>query len=104
MKYFVKISLTPEAGTAIESRPGGPGPIVDRLLERFKPEVVYMTCSERTLFMFVDLPDPADIAELMIAGTGIAGAYPTFIPVISGDQFPEVVGKALSGAQSILGD
>ena len=26
MKYFVKLSVTIEAGAEIESRPGGPGP------------------------------------------------------------------------------
>ena len=104
MKYFVKLSVTIEAGAEIESRPGGPGPIVERLLERFKPEAVYFTINKRTMLMFVDLPDPADITELMVAGAGIFGAYPTFTPVISGDQFAEVISKALTGAKAINGD
>ena len=102
MKYFVRIPLTPEAGKNIESRPGGPKPIVERILSRFKPEAVYMTCSERTLLMFVDLADPADIAELMIVGAGMADTYPVFTPVISGKEFEAVVGKAIPGAQAIL--
>ena len=102
MKYFVKIPLTPEAGKNIEARPGGPKPVVERILNRFKPEAVYMTCSERTMLMFVDLANPADITELTIVGADIARTYPTFTPVISGKDFESVVSKAIPSAQEIL--
>ena len=101
MKYLVQISLTPEAGSKIESQPGGPGPIVGRLLDRFKPEAVYMTCTERTVYMVVDL-NASDLTELMIAGTEIAGAYPTFTPVVPASEFGDLVGSAIPGAHKII--
>lgn len=101
MKFLVQVSLTQEAGIAIENRQGGPGPVIGRVLERFKPEAVYMTTTERTLLMFVDLPGPADVAELMIAGAEIAGAYPKFTPVVSGKDFEGVVSKAIPAARSL---
>ena len=101
MKYFVEVAVTPEAGKVIEARPGGPGPVIGRILERFKPEAVYFTCSERTMLMFVDLPKPEDITELMIAGADISGEYPAFTPVVTGKEFPELVGKAVPAAQKL---
>ena len=54
------------------------------------------------MLMFLDLANPADIAELMIVGTDIAGTYPTFTPVISGKDFEAVVSKTIPSAQAIL--
>ena len=102
MKYMVELSVDAQTGNEIESQPGGPGPVVERILDRFKPEAVYMTMTERKIYMVVDLDDPASTAELMIAGARIAGSYPKFTPVITGADFPEVVGKALPAANAIV--
>ncbi len=101
MKYLVQLSLTPDAGNKLERQPGGPGPLVERLLERFKPEAVYMTCSERTVYLVADL-EAVDVAELMIVGSEIGGAYPTFKPVIAGSEFGEIAGTAIPSAQKIV--
>jgi hypothetical protein len=50
MKHMVRMQLTPQAGRDIEARPGGPGPVMGRLIERFKPEIVYMSPARRELF------------------------------------------------------
>jgi hypothetical protein len=55
MKHMVRMQLTPQAGRDIEARPGGPGPVMGRLIERFKPEVVYMSPARRELFAVCDL-------------------------------------------------
>jgi hypothetical protein len=95
------MKVTEEAGHKLESKPGGPGPVMGRLLERFKPECVYMGPTRRQLFMVCDL-SVADMAELMMAGTEIAGEYPTFHPVIDGKDFGQIVGKAMPAAKKII--
>jgi hypothetical protein len=101
MKHMVRVQLTPQAGHNIEARPGGPGPIIGRLLERFKPEVVYMGPARREVFAVCDLT-AADMAEFMIAGCEIAGQYPEFIPVIDGKDFGAIVAKAMPSAKKII--
>jgi hypothetical protein len=101
MKHMVRISITPQAGHDIESRPGGPGPIIGRLVERFKPEAVYMSPARREIFMVVNL-DAADMGELMIAGTTLGGQHPEFIPVVEGKEFGALIGKALPAAKKLI--
>ena len=102
MKYMVELSVDAQTGNELEAQPGGPGPVVGRLLDRFKPESVYMTMTERKIYMVVDLDDAVSTAELMIAGAKLSGSYPKFTPVISGSDFPEVVGPAIEGANSVV--
>jgi hypothetical protein len=101
IKHMVRMQLTPQAGHDIEARPGGPGPVMSRLIERFKPEMVYMSPARRELFVVCDL-NPADMAELMIAGCQVAGQYPEFIPVIDGKEFGAIVGKAIPAAKKLI--
>ena len=102
MKYMVELCVDAQTGNELEAKPGGPGPVIGRVLGRFKPEVVYMTTTERKIYMVVNLEDPASVTELMIAGAKIAGSYPKFTPVIAGDDFGEVVSKALPAANAIV--
>jgi hypothetical protein len=101
MKHMVRIQITPKAGHDIEARPGGPGPVVGRILERFKPEAVYMSPARREMFLVCNL-ELADMAELMIAGSELAGQYPEFTPVIEGKDFGGIVGKAMPAAHKLL--
>lgn len=100
MKHMVRVQVTPQAGIALEARPGGPGPFIGRLVERFKPEAVYMSPAHRELFMVCDL-NAADMAELMIVSGHMAGQYPEFIPVVEGRDFGAVVGTAIPGAKKL---
>jgi hypothetical protein len=102
MKYMVEVTLNAEFGNKFDSQPGGPGPIMGRLLEEFKPETVYMACSERTIFMVCDL-DETRVATLMVVGANIGGTYPKFMPVISGKDFGSVARKSHEDAAKILG-
>jgi hypothetical protein len=101
MKHMVRLQVTPEAGIAIEARSGGPGPVMGRLVERFKPEALYMSPARREIFMVCEL-SPTDMGELMIAGCAISGQYPEFIPVVEGKEFGALVGKAMSAAKKIV--
>ena len=102
MKYMVHFQVSLEAGREIESRPGGPGPVVSRLFGRFKPEQSYFATSRRECWWVVDLETPSDMAELMIAITNIAGSYPNVTPVVSGAEFGSVVEKALPAAKKLV--
>ncbi len=101
MKHLVHIQVTPQAGQAFGTRPGGPGAIVGRLVERFKPETVYLSPARQALFLVCDL-SPADMAELMIAGCHFAGQHPDFIPVITGKDFGAMVGTVRPAAQKLI--
>ncbi len=101
MKHMIRMQLTAQAGHDIEARTGGPGPVMGRLLERFKPEVVYMSPARREIFMVCEL-NTGDMAEFMIAGCAIAGQYPEFVPVMDGKEFGAVVGKAIPAAKKIV--
>ena len=101
MKHMVRMQITVQAGHDIEARPGGPGPVMGRLVDRFKPEAMYMCPSRREVIMVCDL-DSASMAELMIAGSHLAGQYPEFIPVLDGKEFGAIVGKAIPGAKKIV--
>jgi hypothetical protein len=102
MKYFVQLKIDAQVGNDLENSPGGPGPIIGRVLERFKPEAVYMACSERALLLFVDLPTEADVTELMVAASNLSLSYPTFTPVVSGKDFPALVERILPAAQKLV--
>ena len=102
MKYMVQFELTPEAGLKIESQPGGPGPIVKRILDRFKPEATYFAMSRRACWWIVNLDTPADVAELMIAVTDLVGRHPEFVPIVPGADFGGVIEKALPAAKKLI--
>jgi hypothetical protein len=101
MKHMVRIPVTVAAGHEIEKRPGGPGPVMSRLAERFRPDAMYMCPARREVFMVCNL-ETADMAELMIAGSNIGGQYPEFLPVIEAKEFGGVVGKAMTGAKKLI--
>jgi hypothetical protein len=100
MKFMVHMQVTEAAGKILEQG-AGPGPIIGRVLERFKAESVYMCPTKRQLW-FVAAFEPADMAELMIAGSEICGQYPEFSPVVPAADFGAVVGKAIPGAKKLL--
>jgi hypothetical protein len=101
MKHLVQFRMTPQAGHDLEVRPGGPGPVVARLIERFRPEAVYMSPAKRELFLVCDL-GPADMAELMLAGALVSGQHPEFTAVVDGSEFGALVGKALPAARTLV--
>ena len=53
------------------------------------------------MYLVADL-EASDVAELMIVGAEIGGAYPIFTPVIAGSEFEELAGKALPSAHKIV--
>ena len=101
MKYLVEIAIRPEIGNKLEKK--DPGALFGRLFERFKPETVYMAVSARDVFMVADL-EPTDLAELMIIGANMSGDHPKFTPVVPGNEFGDMLGKAMPSAMKILGD
>jgi hypothetical protein len=101
MKHMIQIQVTPEAGRELATRPGGPAPVIGRLLERFKPETVYMSPARQEMFLVCDLT-PGDMAELMLAGCAISGQHPVFTAVIPGKDFGATVAKALPAAMALV--
>jgi hypothetical protein len=57
--------------------------------------------SHREIFPVAEL-DSADVAELMIAGSTYSGNYPEFVPVVTVQEFPAIVAKALPAALKLV--
>lgn len=102
MRYMVHFVVTPEAGTKIESAPGGPGPLIGRVVERFKPEQMYLSPARREGWMVARINDETEMAELMITLSGFAGSYPEFTPITTLQEFPGVVSKAIPNAMKLI--
>jgi hypothetical protein len=62
MRFMVEIDAGMEKANAIDAA-GGPGAMLAKLGERFKPEAVYGKASLRGAYIVVDLKSPADSDE-----------------------------------------
>jgi hypothetical protein len=94
MRFMVEIDAGMEKANTIDAG-GGPGPMLAKLTERFKPEAVYGKASLRGAYIVVDLKSPADISELMYALTWGTGGEPKFTPILT-ENFDEIIGRAKS--------
>ena len=94
MRFMVDIDAGMEKANAIDAG-GGPGAMLAKLGERFKPEAVYAKAARRGAYIVVDLKSPADISELMYALTWGTGGEPKFTPILA-ESFDEIIGRAKS--------
>ena len=46
MKHMVQIKVTQHEGLEMEARQGGPGPVIGRIIERFRPNTVVLSQNE----------------------------------------------------------
>jgi len=92
--YLVEATASVERGNAIDDQ-GGPGAVFEYIGKRFKPAAFYGNPTRRQVFLIVDLPSDADIAELMFILTRTSGTEPKFTPLMS----PELFGKAITNAR-----
>ena len=80
LRYMVEVNAGMERANVVDSE-GGPGPVLTKIVEQFRPEAVYGNASRRGAFMVVNLETPAQMAELMYALTWLTGGEPTFTPI-----------------------
>jgi hypothetical protein len=99
MRYMVHIQIPLEAGNALDD-PNGPGPgeLIKHIVGRFKPESMYLSPARREIWMAVDFEKQAHIAELMLIATRKFGTYPEFIPVVTLQEFPEMIKESMAEA------
>jgi hypothetical protein len=97
MLYLVEAHPSIEKGNAVDSGEG-PGPVVAKIVERFRPQAIYGNPSRRQVFMVVDLDTPAKMAELMYVLAWFVDTEPTFTPLMS----PEIYGEAIANAKKII--
>jgi hypothetical protein len=95
--YLVESRPTIEQGNKVDAGEG-PGPIVAKIVERFRPQAVYGNPSRRQIMMVVNLNTAAEMAELMYALTWFTCSEPTFTPVMG----PEIYAEAIANAKRIL--
>ena len=63
MLYLVEAHPSIERGNIVDSGEG-PGPVVAKIVERFRPEAVYGNPARRQVFMVVNLDTPAGMSSL----------------------------------------
>ena len=97
MLYLVEAHPTVERANVIDSGEG-PGPVIAKIVERFRPQAIYGNPSHRQVFMVVDLDTPAKMAELMYVLAWFVDVEPTFTPLMS----PEIYGEAIAKAKQII--
>ena len=97
MLYLVEAHPSIEKGNVVDSGEG-PGPVVAKIVERFRPQAIYGNPSRRQVFMVVELDTPAKMAELMYVLAWFVDTEPTFTPLMP----PEVYGEAIANAKKII--
>ena len=97
MKFMIHFTVTEDQGAKIEAAPGGPGPLLGYIVERLKPEAVYLSPARRQGWIVATLNEQL-MAEAMIFFSTRCGAYPTIIPAVSFEDFPKFAGPALEAS------
>jgi hypothetical protein len=97
MLYLVEAHPTVERANVVDAGEG-PGPVIGKIVERFRPQAIYGNPSRRQVFMVVDLDTPAKMAELMYVLAWFVDVEPTFTPLMS----PEIYGEAIAKAKQII--
>ena len=93
MLYMVEAHASMERGNEID-RKEGPGPVIQYIVERFKPQSLHGNPTRRQLFMVVELETPTETAELMYVLTWFTGTEPTFTPIMPPEAFAEAIENA----------
>ncbi len=97
MLYLVEAHPSIERANVVDAGEG-PGPVIAKIVERFRPQAIYGNPARRQVFMVVDLDTPAQIAELMYILAWFVGTEPTFTPIMP----PEIYGEAIANAKRII--
>jgi hypothetical protein len=97
MLYLVEGHPTIEVGDQVDAGEG-PGPMFQKIAERFHPQTLLGNPTRRQVFMIVELETPAKIAELMYVLSWWLKTEPTFTPVMA----PEIFGEAIANAKKII--
>jgi hypothetical protein len=96
MRYFVDCVPTNERALEIEAK-GGPGPVFGWIAERFKPEGMYISATNRRLFLIVDV-NPTQMFELTLVMSRVLGQEPTVTPVHPAMEGGKIVSEAIAAA------
>lgn len=100
MRYLVYFEVPTEVGNRIDYEEGGPGKIMDYMVNRFAPEATYTQASLRAVFVVADL-DEAQMTEIMLVVSKRLGTYPEFTPVIPAAATPGIAAKAIEEAKKV---
>ncbi len=100
MRYLVYFEVPTEVGNRIDYEEGGPGKIMDYMVNRFAPEAAYTQAGLRAVFVVADL-DEAQMTEIMLVVSKRLGTYPEFTPVIPAAATPGIAAKAIEEAKKV---
>jgi hypothetical protein len=96
MRFLVAIEPECAAGNRLDTQPGGPASLFGDIAERFHPEAFYVEAGRRKAWWVIDFDGSAALTELTHLSITRAGTYPTFIPVLSGDEAATVLPEAIA--------
>jgi hypothetical protein len=97
MLYMVDLKADIDSANEID-KAEGPGPVFQKIAERFKPKSMWVNPSKRESIMIVELNTASDMSELMHVLTWVAKAEPTFTPLMD----PETNDQAIKEAKKIV--
>jgi hypothetical protein len=97
MLYLVEGHPTIEVGDTVDAG-DGPGPMFQKIIERFRPQTFLGNPTRRQVYMIVELETPAMIAELMYVLSWWLKSEPTFTPLMA----PEIFAEAIANAKKII--
>jgi hypothetical protein len=97
MLYLVEAHPSVERANVVDAGEG-PGSVIAKIVERFRPKAIYGNPSRRQVFMVVELDTPAKMAELMYVLAWFVDVEPTFTPLMSA----EIYGEAIANAKKII--
>jgi hypothetical protein len=96
MLYLVDVTAGMDRANEIDAK-AGPGPTLQKIAERFRPQSFWGVPSQRRAIMIVELKGPTDMAELMYALTWFTGGQPSFTPLST----PEIFDQAIAAAKKL---
>lgn len=101
MRFLVSIEADWEAGNRLDEQPGGPEPLFGHIAARFKPEAFYVEAGRRKAWWVINFDGTADLTEFTHLSIRQAGAYPTFVPVLTGEEAATAIPAAVAAAQQV---
>ncbi len=101
MLYLVYSETPADVGTRLDFEEGGPGQLFEYMMNRFKPQAMYIEAGTRNGIMVADL-DVTQMQELAVVLSKKFGTYPEFTPLIPAAEIPEMAAKMIDEVKKMF--
>jgi hypothetical protein len=101
MRFLVSIEAAWDAANRLDTQTGGPGAIFAHIAQQFQPEAFYVEAGRRKAWWVIDFSDAAELTDFTHVSIWNAGAHPTFVPVLIGEEAARVIPEAVAKARDV---